>query len=59
MKEIWGYLGYSFGFGGAPRAKAAPPEILRAKTPVAYTVAVSRLFDSVPLTCGDVTPHTH
>lgn len=59
MKEIWGYLGYSFGFGGAPRAKAAPPEILRAKTPAAYTVAVHRLFDSVPLTRGDLTPHTH
>lgn len=59
MKEIWGYLGYSFGFGGAPRAKAAPPEILRAKTPAAYTAAVHRLFDSAPLTFGDVTPHTH
>lgn len=59
MKEIWGYLGYSFGFGGAPRAKAAPPEILRAKTPAAYSAAVARLFDTAPLTPGDITPRTH
>lgn len=59
MKEIWGYLGYSFGFGGAPRAKAAPPEILRAKTPAAYSAAAARLFDGAPLIPGDVTTRTH
>lgn len=59
MKEIWGYLGYSFGYNGAPRAKAAPPEILRAKTPASYSAAVSRLFDAVPLTRGDGGLHIH
>ncbi len=59
MKEIWGYLGYSFGFSGAPRAKGAPPVILRAKTPEAYSAAVARLFETAALTPGDVTQHTH
>ncbi len=44
MKEIWSYLGHSFGYSGAPRGGAAPPGILKAKTPEAYLAAVEALF---------------
>ena len=61
MKEIWSYLGYSFGYGGAPRGRAAPPEILRAKTPDQYRIAVDFLFESTPLRSDSPSgrsPHT-